>query len=129
MEEICVELLRVLLNKQNSYWIKNFDEYRLNAMTNILVHYPLETAQYLTSQFYERGYTLGQRCDILHVLVLSAQKLSDPNEKPIFDLRLNQIESLKIKNDSKSNENWKETLKNKIQIKRKSRKVFFYSIS
>ena len=47
--------------------MENFEEIRMNAMISLTVHYPKESAQYLTSQFYEAGYTLTQRTDILNV--------------------------------------------------------------
>lgn len=70
-----------------------FEEIRLNAMISITTHYPKESAQYLTSQFYDAGYSLTQRTDILHTLVMSAQKLSNPNEDPIFDRRVFNLQN------------------------------------
>lgn len=67
LEEICAELVKVLLHKGNNYAIENFEDLKLNAMISVTVHYPKECAQYLTSQFYEQGYSLAQRTDILHV--------------------------------------------------------------
>ena len=73
--------------------MNQFEETRMNAMISITIHYPKEAAQYLTSQFYEAGYSLTQRTDILHVLTMSAQKLSNPNEEPIFDKRVFNLQN------------------------------------
>ena len=36
-------------------------------MISVAIHYPKESAEYLTSQFYDAGYSMTQRTDILHV--------------------------------------------------------------
>jgi telomere length regulation protein len=74
LEEICVELLKILLHKSNQYSIDNFDELRMNSMITITVHYPKQSAQYLTSQFYEAGFSLTQRTNILHVITISLEQ-------------------------------------------------------
>ena len=61
-------MLKVILHKSNQYSMNDFEEVRMNAMISLTVHYPKISAQYLTSQFYEAGYTLTQRTDILNVL-------------------------------------------------------------
>jgi telomere length regulation protein len=68
----------------------NFYDVRVNSMICLLVHYPRQCAAYLTGEFYEAGYSLSQRVDILHVLTMSVQKLSSPNEEPVFDKRIVQ---------------------------------------
>jgi hypothetical protein len=124
LEEICVELLKVLLNKSNVYAMHDFEDIRMNAMICITVHYPKECATYLTSQFYQAGYTLTQRTDILHVLAMSVQKLSNPNESPIFDKRilkhqnLSNLIPLNI-NSSNSTGDWKDIVKKRIESKTK----------
>jgi hypothetical protein len=129
LQEICVELLKVLLHKSNQFSIKNFDDIKMTAMISVTVHYPKESAQYLTSQFYEAGYTLTQRIDILHVLVVSIQKLSSPNEAPIFDRRLfansnEQVSNLIPFNKSNENESiWRQIVEKRIAEKTKIKKV------
>ena len=129
LQEICVELLKVLLHKSNQYAIENFDDMKMIAMISITTHYPKESAEYLTSQFYEAGYTLTQRTDILHVLVVSIQKLSSPNEAPVFDRRLfvnsnEGISNLIPFNKSNANESsWKEIVQKRIEEKTKIKKV------
>lgn len=87
LNEISVELLRVLLCKSNAFSSKEFDTDRMTAMISVTCHYPKECASYLTSQFYEAGYSLSQRGDVLNILVMSAQQLSDPNIEKIIDKR------------------------------------------
>lgn len=106
-------------------------------MVNICVHYPKQCAQYLTGQFYDRGYTLTQRLDILHVLVATVEKLSNPNEKPIFDQRLigvgdlakNDLTKLKALNyipDDKATEELKNLVKKRISEKTKIKSVVIF---
>ena len=135
LEEICVELLKVILHKSNTYSIEKFEDIRLNAMISITVHYPKESAEFLTSQFYDAGYSLTQRTDILHTLVMSIQKLSNPNEDPIFDKRLlyiHQNSQSKLNNllalnqnyvSNQINENWKELVQKRIDSKTKLKKT------
>ncbi len=130
LQEICVELLKVLLHKSNQFAIKNFDDMKMTAMISVTVHYPKESAQYLTSQFYEAGYTLTQRIDILHVLVVSIQKLSSPNEAPIFDRRLFANSKEQVLSNlipfNKSNEtesSWRQIVEKRIAEKTKIKKV------
>ncbi|RNA16175.1 telomere length regulation TEL2 -like protein, partial [Brachionus plicatilis] len=87
LNEISVELLRVLLCKSNAFSFKEFDTDRMTAMISMTCHYPKECASYLSSQFYEAGYSLSQRGDVLNILVMSAQQLSDPNIEKIIDKR------------------------------------------
>ena len=130
LQEICVELLKVLLHKSNEYSIKNFADIKMNAMISITVHYPKESADYLTSQFYEAGYTLTQRTDILHVLVVSIQKLSSPNEEPIFDRRMFHNTNVNVsklipfnKVDQMESSSWKQIVEKRIADKTKLKKV------
>ena len=130
LQEICVELLKVLLHKSNQFAIKNFDDMKMTAMISVTVHYPKESAQYLTSQFYEAGYTLTQRIDILHVLVVSIQKLSSPNEAPIFDRRLfanskEQIFSnlIPLNKSNETQSSWRQIVEKRIAEKTKIKKV------
>ena len=62
-------MLKVILHKSNTYAMLDFEQVRMNAMISIVVHYPKESAAYLTSQFYDPGYTLTQRTDILNVIL------------------------------------------------------------
>ncbi len=152
--KICVELLKVLLHKSNTYSLEHFNDLRMNAMVAVTVHYPRESAEYLTSQFYEAGYTITQRTDILHVsqithifgkkndakknirwisfkvLVVSIQKLSNPNEEPVFDRRVFALFELEQSNaayllpiNQIRDEKWKEELKKRIEAKTVHKKV------
>ncbi len=132
LEEICVELLKVLLNKSNVYAMGDFEDIRMNAMISITVHYPKECAIFLTNQFYQAGYTLTQRTDILHVLAMSVQKLSNPNESPIFDKRILKHQNVSnlipfnLNNSNSSNSDWKEIVKKRIETKTRI-KVYKFS--
>lgn len=112
--------------------METFEDIRMNAMISVTVHYPKECAQYLTSQFYEPGYSLTQRIDILHVLVMSMQKLSSPNEDPIFDKRVFAYQNQNLTNliafnknfdSDKPSNDWKEIVRKRIEAKTKVKKV------
>jgi hypothetical protein len=112
------------------YAIEDFDEIRMNAMISVTIHYPKESAIYLTSKFYEAGFTISQRNDILDVLVISVQKLSSPNEEPIFERRVlknqkpNDSNLLTfISNQSSSDSNWREIVRKRIESKTSFKKV------
>lgn len=130
LEEICVDLLKVILHKSApaSGVIADFDELRLNGMICITTHYPKECALYLTSQFYEREYSFAHRTDMLQVLVISIQKLSDPNEDVLFDKRLLESDKTAMANNNLLPVNqlsigiksdWQEIVKKRVNAKTK----------
>ena len=79
MEEVGVELARVLLHLADQFGAYNYDfeELRLNALIACLVKAPQSVAAYLTAEFYERNYSIRQRMDILEVLSNGAQELAN----------------------------------------------------
>ncbi|XP_019614790.1 PREDICTED: telomere length regulation protein TEL2 homolog [Branchiostoma belcheri] len=81
LEEVCVELVKILLHLQNSYAIPEFTRLRREAMLATAVFCPLQISQYLTTEFYAPNYTIMQRLDMLEVLVGAAQELSQPVEQ------------------------------------------------
>ena len=79
MEEVGVELARVLLHLADQFGAYNYDfeELRLNALIACVVRAPKSVATYLTGEFYERNYSIRQRMDILEVLSNGAQELAN----------------------------------------------------
>ena len=79
MEEVGVEMARVLLHLADQFGAYNYDfeELRLNALIACLVRAPKKVATYLTGEFYERNYSIRQRMDILEVLSNGAQELAN----------------------------------------------------
>ncbi|NXS90837.1 TELO2 protein, partial [Jacana jacana] len=76
--EVSVELAKILLHLEEKTCIEGFAELRQRTQVAVLTTDPIPVAKYLTSQFYSLNYSLGQRVDILDVLVLAAQELSCP---------------------------------------------------
>lgn len=126
LDEISVEMLRVLLCKSNTYSSKEFDSLRMEAMISVTCHYPKQCAQYLTSQFYEAGYSLSQRGDILNILVMSAQQLSDPNIEKIIDRRA--LDKSYINYNMITEEHFRNLVKKRSSISKETKKVieFFF---
>ncbi|XP_031559836.1 telomere length regulation protein TEL2 homolog [Actinia tenebrosa] len=80
LDEVCVELMKILLHLQDHFSTDNFQEMRFKAMTAITVRCPVPVAKFLTDEFYAANYSIIQRLDILDVLTASAQELSQPVE-------------------------------------------------
>ena len=80
LEDVCVELVKVLLHLQDRYSTDKFYELRHNAMVSVTVRCPQQVACYLTEEFFAPNYNLQQRLDMLNVLADAAQQLSSPSE-------------------------------------------------
>ncbi|XP_074867286.1 telomere length regulation protein TEL2 homolog isoform X2 [Carettochelys insculpta] len=79
VREVSMELAKVLLHLEERTYIEGFVELRQRALVALTVTDPVQVVQYLTSQFYSLNYSLCQRMDILDVLALAAQELSQPH--------------------------------------------------
>lgn len=80
LEDICVELVKVLLHLEDRYSTDKFYEIRHNAMVSVTIRCPQQIACYLTEEFFAPNYNLQQRMDMLNVLADAAQQLSAPAE-------------------------------------------------
>lgn len=80
LEDVCVELVKVLLHLQDRYSTDRFYELRHNAMVSVTVRCPQQVSCYLTEEFFAPNYNLQQRLDMLNVLADTAQQLSSPSE-------------------------------------------------
>ncbi|XP_048871027.1 telomere length regulation protein TEL2 homolog isoform X2 [Brienomyrus brachyistius] len=76
--EVGVELSKVLLHLEDSYCIPDFLALRRGAMVALVVTDTVPVVEFLTTEFYAVNYSLRQRLDVLEVLALSAQELSQP---------------------------------------------------
>ncbi|XP_031542967.2 telomere length regulation protein TEL2 homolog isoform X2 [Vicugna pacos] len=77
-QEVSVELAKVLLHLEEKTGVAGFEGLRQRALVAVTVTDPVRVAEYLTTQFYALNYSLRQRMDILDVLTLAAQELSQP---------------------------------------------------
>ncbi|KAM3826606.1 telomere length regulation protein TEL2 homolog isoform 1-T1 [Vipera latastei] len=82
VQEMSVELAKVLLHLEEKSYIEGFLGLRQGALVAVTVADPIRVANYLTSEFYSLNYSLRQRMDILDVLAMSAQELSRPASSP-----------------------------------------------
>ena len=80
LEDVCEELVKVLLHLQDRYSTDRFGELRHRAMVSVMTRCPEQIACYLTEEFFAPNYNLQQRMDILNVLADAAQQLSTPAE-------------------------------------------------
>ena len=80
LEDVCVELVKVLLHLEDRYSADKFYETRHNAMVSVTIRCPQQIACYLTEEFFAPNYNLQQRMDMLNVLADAAQQLSIPTE-------------------------------------------------
>ncbi|KAK1162762.1 hypothetical protein AOXY_G17703 [Acipenser oxyrinchus oxyrinchus] len=76
--EVSVELVKVLLHLEDRFNTQGFLRLRQRAMVSLTVTDTLAVTGYLTTEFYSLNYSLRQRLDILEVLALAAQDLSQP---------------------------------------------------
>ncbi|XP_036437301.1 telomere length regulation protein TEL2 homolog [Colossoma macropomum] len=76
--EVSVQFGKVLLHLEDRYSTAGFHTLRQNAMVALAVIHTRPVVEYLTTEFYSLNYSLRQRLDILEVLALAAQELSEP---------------------------------------------------
>lgn len=76
--EVSVALVKVLLHLEDRFNTQGFLRLRQKAMVSLTVTDTLAVTGYLTTEFYSLNYSLRQRLDILEVLALAAQDLSQP---------------------------------------------------
>eukprot|EP01112_Ceratiomyxa_fruticulosa_P022111 TRINITY_DN8010_c0_g1_i2.p1 TRINITY_DN8010_c0_g1~~TRINITY_DN8010_c0_g1_i2.p1 ORF type:complete len:874 (+),score=190.66 TRINITY_DN8010_c0_g1_i2:117-2738(+) len=85
LEELGISLTRTLLHMRNEFDIQNFELYRNLAMVALGVFSTESVIPYLTHEFYERNYTLGQRMLIIEIIEECAKELSNnitPKKEP-----------------------------------------------
>ncbi|KAK3729207.1 hypothetical protein QZH41_002774 [Actinostola sp. cb2023] len=80
LDEVCLELIKILLYLQDQFTTEDYLTLRQKAMVAITTRCPVAVATYLTEEFYGANYCIIQRLDILDVLAVSAQQLSQPIE-------------------------------------------------
>lgn len=116
-KEIATELAKVLLHLDNNFAMDNFVPLRFKAMVAVLVNSPEEVSKFLTTEFYERNYSIRQRLDILEVLAATSQELSGIRNISAKPLENNEETSRDISIDSQQSMNWKEVVKRRIEGK------------
>ncbi|XP_030068391.1 telomere length regulation protein TEL2 homolog isoform X2 [Microcaecilia unicolor] len=117
-KEVSVELVKVLLHLEDKSNLECFTELRHGAMVAVTVTDPISVSQYLSAQFYSMNYSLRQRMDILDVLAIAAQELSQP-KAPSSQGPAVQTLSKQVKSDPDSgiSKDWKKIVQERIESK------------
>uniref|UniRef100_A0A8C0GEK7 Telomere length regulation protein TEL2 homolog n=1 Tax=Chelonoidis abingdonii TaxID=106734 RepID=A0A8C0GEK7_CHEAB len=113
--EVSMELAKVLLHLEEKTYIEGFVELRKRALVAVTITDAV--VQYLTSQFYSLNYSLCQRMDILDVLALAAQELSQPQASGKNKPRSTQSPCIQTVPGSDSSQNWRRIVDERIKSK------------
>ncbi|KAG0232814.1 Fanconi anemia group D2 protein [Actinomortierella wolfii] len=79
LDEYAERIASTLVTLQDSFEIPKFTEMREKALIALIVTSPLVVVRLLTTKFYEKSLSLGQRLTILSALGIAAQELSGHN--------------------------------------------------
>ncbi|BFZ03712.1 hypothetical protein BsWGS_06751 [Bradybaena similaris] len=113
LSEIAAEFAKILLHLQDTHCFENYLTNRLRALVALTITCPSQVADYLTSQFYERNYSIRQRMDILEVLAAAAQELSQPQkDEPANEKNMKSCTELSPTPDAVS---WREIVQRRIE--------------
>ncbi|KAJ8364161.1 hypothetical protein SKAU_G00129920 [Synaphobranchus kaupii] len=116
--EVSVQLTKVLLHLENKYNTSGFLSQRQAAMIALTVMDCIPVTEFLTTEFYSLNYSLRQRLDILEVLALSAQELSEPiTEKNLLTQGNQPATTVMPFDPSDSPLHWQQVVERRIQSK------------
>ncbi|EMP40722.1 Telomere length regulation protein TEL2 like protein [Chelonia mydas] len=115
--EVSMELAKVLLHLEEKTYIEGFVELRQRALVAVTITDPVPVAQYLSSQFYSLNYSLCQRMDILDVLALAAQELSQPQASGKNKPWSAQSPCIQAVPGSDSSQDWRRVVDERIKSK------------
>ncbi|XP_035254843.1 telomere length regulation protein TEL2 homolog [Anguilla anguilla] len=116
--EVSVQLTKVLLHLENKYNLPGFLSQRQAAMIALTVTDCIPVTEFLTTEFYSLNYSLRQRLDILEILALSAQELSEPITEKNRPTQGNQPVSTVMPLDpSDAPLHWQKVVERRIQSK------------
>ncbi|XP_076827292.1 telomere length regulation protein TEL2 homolog [Brachyhypopomus gauderio] len=114
-QEVSVKFCKVLLHLEDRYSTAGFYRLRQNAMVALIVIHTQPVVEYLTTEFYSLNYSLRQRLDMLEVLALSAQELSEPvPDKRIGPQSVSPASTLDLCAEV---EHWRQVVEKRIQSK------------
>ncbi|XP_072029734.1 telomere length regulation protein TEL2 homolog isoform X2 [Amphiura filiformis] len=119
LQDVCVEVTKILLHLDNNYDTDNFTALRHNAMISLAVLCPVQVSQYLTTEFYDRNYSIRHRLDVLEVLASAAQELSQPTDNSssssATSRRPKELSPLPV--DLPGSETWRDIVQKRIESK------------
>uniref|UniRef100_A0AAR2JDN5 Telomere length regulation protein TEL2 homolog n=1 Tax=Pygocentrus nattereri TaxID=42514 RepID=A0AAR2JDN5_PYGNA len=112
---VSVQFSKVLLHLEDRYSTAGFHTLRQSAMVALAVIHTQPVVEYLTTEFYSLNYSLRQRLDILEVLALAAQELSEPiTEKKAVSQPVARAVTLEQCGEV---EHWRQVVEKRIQSK------------
>lgn len=114
-QEVSVQFSKVLLHLDDRYNTQGFHTMRQNAMVALTVTDIKPVVEYWTTEFYSLNYSLRQRLDILEVLALSAQELSEPITNK--HTRAQPITAVAAQEQGDDITHWRQIVEKRIQSK------------
>ncbi|KAL0984322.1 hypothetical protein UPYG_G00139930 [Umbra pygmaea] len=118
--EVSVELSKVLLHMEDKYNTEGFLSLRQAAMVALTVTDPVAVTGYLTTEFYSMNYSLRHRLDMLEVLAMAAQELSQPiMDKGVQSKGIHPVTSAVSLYPGKDPVHWRQVVERRIQSKTK----------
>jgi len=130
IDEMCLEIAKVLLHIEDKYATEGFETLRVRAMTAILQRQPQKVSAFFIDMFYETNFSIRHRLDILQAIRIAAAELSalDPSrnaeskrtnksselEKPSWRKEVDQRVLAKTKYYHKVKPRVKETVENRF---------------
>ncbi|XP_038676129.1 telomere length regulation protein TEL2 homolog isoform X2 [Scyliorhinus canicula] len=116
--EVSVQFAQVLLHLEDKFNISGFIGLRQRGLVAITVTDIIPVTQYLTAEFYAVNYSLAQRLDILDVLALTAQELSQPDSSRRAANETPSIQLLREASDPHNpSQQWKKIIEERIENK------------
>eukprot|EP00039_Didymoeca_costata_P000427 m.45524 g.45524 ORF g.45524 m.45524 type:complete len:892 (+) comp10257_c0_seq2:83-2758(+) len=94
LSDIATRVASTLLHMTNAYALNDFREVRQGALVALTTKCPTVVGKYLTEQFYEQGYTLSHRMDMLDTIVAAVQRLSKIDSPTIHNLAASGMKQL-----------------------------------
>ena len=103
------QLLKILIHLDDKYCIDNFCTLRLRTLIAVAASHPLESAAFLTAEFYRPNYSVSQRLDMLHVISAVARELSS---QPSPSCQARMVDKARPSDDEES---WREVVRQRIE--------------
>ena len=121
LEDLAVELAKILIHTEDRYSTKNFSAIRHSALVAITTQCPRQVAEYLTEEIFAPNYSIQQRIDMLDIIATSAQQLAAPVElikqKTIPSKFQNPKPMRGLATQENSVPNWKAIVQERIENK------------
>jgi len=119
VQEVGVELCRILLHLDNQFALVSFSVMRFRAMVSLAVTIPVLIAEYLGAEFYGRNYNIRQRMDILDVLAAAATEMAEPPKTTSGSLSAaaENTSLVPVTENTAQRVNWSEVVQQRIEAK------------